>query len=171
MLRRELEYVDSRDPSSHQAFIIDAPTLLQGLPQPDLRAVHSSTVKQPPALQKRAKTQRPPQESLAKRSHDKTTLPQMLGLLVELERVGNAQSDVEVSTKFGIPLKNTQKQQTIFRRDQSILPKSRYERKSRVISYQHIVKQLLVNDPSITIKKLPECLICDAEGTKGDGEK
>ena len=141
MSRRELEYVDLRDPSARQRFIVDTSTPLQGLPLPDVRAVDSPAVQPPP--QKRAKTPRPPQESRMKRRYVKTTLDQKLGLTAEFERVGDALSDIEYSTKFGIPLKNTQKLLTSLRKGQSILPKSRYERKSRVISYQHIVKRLL----------------------------
>ena len=105
-----------------------------------------------------------------KRRYVKTTLDQKLGLTAEFERVGDALSDIEYSTKFGIPLKNTQKLLTSLRKGQSILPKGHYSRKSRVIPYQHIVKRLLANDPSITIKKLRECLICGVEGTEGDGD-
>ena len=102
MPRRELEYVDLRDPSARQRFFVDAPTPLQGLLLPDVHAVDSPTVLPPP---KRAKTPRPPQESRMKRRYVKTTLDQKLGLTAEFERVGDALSDVEYSTKFGIPLK------------------------------------------------------------------
>ena len=83
------------------------------------------------------------------------------------EKFGDSISDVDYSTKFGIPLKNTQKLLTKLRKGICILPKCHYHRKSRVIPYQHLVKQILLDDPSISISKLRQCLISMTESDGG----
>ena len=75
------------------------------------------------------------------------------------EKNGDALSDVQYSTQFGITLKNTQRLLTELRKGNSILSKDHFNRKSRVLPYQHLVKRMIEIDPSITVAKMRECLV------------
>ena len=99
----------------------DAPTPLEGTPLPDVDTEVSTTL--PPPLPRRTRPPRPP--SPGEKSGDvKTTLAQKLGLKAAFEKHGDALSDVQYSTQFGIPLKNTQRLLTQLRKGYSIPPRA-----------------------------------------------
>ena len=169
MSRGELEYVDLRDPSARQQYLDDSPTPIQDTSLPEISRVLPPPLPPPPPS--KAKKARPPQPSEAtrekKRNYFKTSLAQKLEMKAEFEKFGDSMSDVEYSAKLGIPLKNAPKLLTSLRKGISILPKGHYHRKSRVLPYQHLVKQILIDDPSISIAKLRECLIARTETNEG----
>ena len=106
MTRTQLEYVDLRDPSTRQRYVDDAPTPLEGTPLPEVDTEVSTTL--PPPLPRRTRPPRPPaQPRREKRPYVKTTLAQKLGLKTAFEKHGDALSDDQNSTQFGIHLKNT----------------------------------------------------------------
>ena len=170
MSRSQLEYVDLRDPSTRQSYVDDAPTPLEGTPLPDVGLDVSSTLPPPPP--KRTKPPRHPitQPRSDKRPYVKTTLTQKLGLKAAFEKNGDALTDVQYSTQFGIPLKNTQRLLTELRKGNSILPKGHFSRKSRVLPYQHLVKRMIEVDPSITVQKMRECLVVLTNTLNQDAE-
>ena len=153
----QLEYVDLRDPSTRQSYVDDAPTPLEGSPLPD---VHSELPMTPPPLPRRTRQPRQPKKPRSdKRPYVRTTLQQNLGLKAALEKNGDALSDVQYSTQFGIPLKNIQRLLTELWKGSSTLPKGHFGRKNRVLPDQHPVKRMIEVDPSITDKTMRECLV------------
>ena len=120
----QLEYVDLRDLSTRQIYMDDAPAPIEWSPLPDVPSEDPMT---PPPL---PRTRQPRQPRSDKWPRVKATLQQKLGLKVEFEKNGDALSDVQPSTQFGIPLKNAQRLLTELWKGSSTLPKGHFGKKN-----------------------------------------
>ena len=155
MFRTQLEFVELGDTSTWQTSVDDAPTPLEGSLLPDV----PSEVPKTPPLPRTRQPHQSKQPRSDKRPYVKATLQQKLSLKAAFEKNGDASSDVQYSTRLGIPLGNTPRLLTKLQKGSSILPKGHFIRKSRVLPYQHLVKPMNEDDPSITIQKMRECLV------------
>ena len=156
MDRRQLDYIDTRDPQALADFVNNAPEPAQGEPLPQVP--HSVlVVPRPPRLPvARPRTREEP--DTPRRSYTRASARQKAQLSALFAQHGDSMSVEWYASRCGITDQNTKKLLWKIRRGESILPKNHYKRKSRVLPFQHLVMRVLNNDPTTPLTQLREDL-------------
>ena len=156
MDRRELDYVDMRDPLARSNYINNAPEPQQGVPLPEEHQ-HVLVVPPPP----RAQRGRPRKETAGQtetNSYTRASARQKAQLSALFAQHGDNKPAEWYSSQCGILIGNTKVLIWKLRRGESILPKNHYKRKSRVFAFQHLVLRRLTIDPTTPLREVHDDL-------------
>ena len=146
---RELDYVDFRDVDALRNYVDNAPTPMEGTPLEPVASdifVMPAQPRRPRGRPRKNMNVTPPRQ---KRSYVRITNQQRNDLVLAFREFGDDKPPEWYSCKFGITLHNVANLLVKLRRGESIMPKGYYNRKSRVVPFQHLVRREIELDATV----------------------
>ena len=171
MVNRELDYIDFRDYDALRQYVDEAPSPAPGTQTRPTEPAEVFVMPQQPSRPRgRPRKNTEPQTTQQKRRYVRITNQQRKNLIAAFREHGDDMPPVWYSTTIGIKLTNVANLLVKLRRGESIMPKGYYNRKSRVIPFQHLLRREIELDPTVPMRVVREDLAAIVERHGGNVE-
>ena len=152
MVDRELDYIDFRDDDVRRQYVDGAPSPVSGTPLDHAAPVELFVMPEPPRTRGRPRKTPERPASQPRRSYVRITIQQRKNFLEAFREHADDMPPVWYSAKLGLTISSVENLLVKLRRGESIMPKGYYNRKSRVIPFQHLVRREVELDPTVPMR-------------------